>query len=46
MHQSGQSRLFRDLPPAQRRFALLLTAVIGLIALGGIELTVMLLART
>ena len=32
-----------DPPPGQRRFALLVTAVIGLIALGEIELTVLLL---
>jgi hypothetical protein len=43
MPPSGQHQLFRDLPRGQRRFALLVTAVIGVIALVEIELTVLLL---
>jgi hypothetical protein len=37
-------RLFRGLPPFQRGFALVVTAAIGLIALGGIALMVPLVA--
>jgi hypothetical protein len=44
MKREGPPRLFGGLPPLQRGFALLVTAAIGLIALGGIALMVPLVA--
>jgi hypothetical protein len=40
--QTRPPRLFQDLSPPERVFALLVTGAIGLIALGGITLSILL----
>ena len=44
MTRLGHPRLYRDLPPLQRTVALLLTGAIGLVALVGIAVSVLVLA--